>query len=305
MGGTLSSAAMFSERASFRLVPNRIAAAVQARRDGRAPLVDLTLSNPTAAGLGPPEELLASLSDARAARYEPEAIGLAAAREAVAADFGRRGVAVPPDRIVLSASTSEAYAWLFKLLCDPGDTVLVPRPSYPLFEYLARLESVAVESYPLRYDGEWHLVPGEVARALGPRTRAVVVVTPNNPTGSYLKKDELAALRALCAERGIALVSDEVFADYSFAPDERRAPSAAHEGPCLAFGLGGLSKSCGLPQLKLGWTAVSGPQALVRDALARLELVADSYLSVGAPVQHDFQAAAGFLRPSQVAHAQH
>jgi len=276
---------MFSERASFALAPNRIAEAVQARRGSGAPLLDLTESNPTAVGLGAPPGSLALLSDTRAARYEPEAFGLAAAREAVAGDFRRRGVPVAPDRVVLSASSSEAYAWLFKLLCDPGDAVLVPRPSYPLFEYLARLESVAVESYPLRYDGEWHLAPDEVARALGPRTRALIVVTPNNPTGSFLKRDELAALKALCAERGAALVSDEVFADYAFAPDPRRAPSAAHDGPCLAFALGGLSKSCGLPQLKLGWTAVSGPGPLVHDALSRLELIADSYLSVSTPVQ--------------------
>jgi alanine-synthesizing transaminase len=194
-------------------------------------------------------------------------------------------VAVDPDRIFLTASTSEAYAWLFKLLCDPGDAVLVPRPSYPLFSYLARLESVDVVPYALAYDGEWHLSADAVREGLGARTRAVVVVSPNNPTGSYLKRMEADALLALCAERGLAVVSDEVFADYAFAPDPRRVASLADDGPALAFSLGGLSKSCGLPQLKLAWIAVSGPETWRAPAIERLEVVADTYLSVSTPVQ--------------------
>jgi aspartate/methionine/tyrosine aminotransferase len=203
----------------------------------------------------------------------------------VAADFGRRGFPVGADRVVLSASTSEAYAFLFKLLCDPGDEVLVPRPGYPLFEFLATLESVRVRAYPLAHDGEWHVDVAALQSAVGPRTRAIVVVSPHNPTGACLKGDELDALEALCAERSIALVSDEVFADFSFRDDPRRAVGAARDGPALAFALGGLSKSCGLPQLKLAWTAVTGPEPLRLEALARLEVVADTYLSVSTPVQ--------------------
>ena len=203
----------------------------------------------------------------------------------MAADFARRGFPLAPDRVLLSASTSEAYAFLFKLLCDPGDEVLVPRPGYPLFEFLATLESVRVRAYPFAHDGEWHLDLAALRSALGPRTRALVVVNPNNPTGAYLKREECDALVALCAERGIALVSDEVFADFALRDDPRRVASVARDGPALAFALGGLSKSCGLPQLKLAWTAVTGPEGLVRDALARLEVVADTYLSVSTPVQ--------------------
>jgi alanine-synthesizing transaminase len=276
---------MFSERTSWDLRTNRLAERVAAKRAAGVPILDLTLSNPTLAGLAGPSDLLLSLAHPEALRYEPSAFGLPAARAAVAADFARRGAPLAPDRVLLSASTSEAYAFLFKLLCDPGDEILVPRPGYPLFEFLASLESVRVRAYPFAHDGEWHLDRAALRAALGPRTRAIVVVSPNNPTGAFLKRDELDALLGLCAERGIALVSDEVFADFALRDDERRAASVARDSPALAFALGGLSKSCALPQLKLAWTAVTGPAALVRDALARLEVVADTYLSVSTPVQ--------------------
>jgi hypothetical protein len=276
---------MFSERTHWDLRPNRLAERLTARRAAGARILDLTESNPTRAGLPCPDDILAALARAEARRYEPRPFGLPAAREAVAADFARRGFPVGPDRIVLSASTSEAYAFLFKLLCDPGDEVLVPRPGYPLFEFLATLESVRVLPYPLAHDGEWHLDVAGLREALGPRTRAIVIVSPHNPTGACLKRDERDALETLCARRRVALVSDEVFADYFFRDDPRRAASVARDGPALAFALGGLSKSCGLPQLKLAWTAVTGPEPLRRDALARLEVVADTYLSVSTPVQ--------------------
>jgi aspartate/methionine/tyrosine aminotransferase len=192
---------------------------------------------------------------------------------------------VDADSVLLTASTSEAYAFLFKLLCDPGETVLVPAPSYPLFEYIAGLESVRTITYPLRYADEWRLDVAAVAEGIGPGTRAVVVVSPNNPTGSFLKRTEARALLSLAAERGLALISDEVFADYAWEPDARRAPSLAGDGPALAFTLGGLSKSCGLPQLKLGWIVLSGPETLRTEALERLEIVADTYLSVSTPIQ--------------------
>jgi alanine-synthesizing transaminase len=276
---------VFSSRTRWDLRANRLSRALAARRAAGAPVLDLTESNPTRAGLHYPADLLAPLADPESLRYEPVPAGLDEARRAVAADYRRRGFDVAADRILLTASTSEAYAFLFKLLCDPGEVVLVPRPSYPLFEFLARAESARVERYPLAYDGEWHLQASALESSLTPDTRAVVVVNPNNPTGSFLKRDEAAALHALCAERRLALIADEVFSDYAFGEDARRVASFAEDGPALAFSLGGLSKSCGLPQLKLGWIAVSGPALLREEAMARLEIVADTYLSVGTPVQ--------------------
>ena len=276
---------MFSSRTRWDLTPNALSAlAAEARRSGRT-LLDLTETNPTRAGLSAPPDVLALLSRPASLAYAPDPRGLPAARAAVADDFARRGHAVDPDRVLLTASTSEAYGFLFKLLCDAGDAVAVPRPSYPLFEYLARLEGASVAPYPIRYDGEWHVLRGDVEAALGERTRAVVVVSPNNPTGSYLKRSEADALLALCAERGLALIADEVFADFAFGRDERRVTSVAGRSEALTFALGGLSKSCGLPQLKLAWTAASGPAAARDEALARLEVIADTYLSVGTPVQ--------------------
>jgi hypothetical protein len=277
---------MFSLRTRWDRTTNRLAAAIDARRRAGAPLLDLTESNPTVAGLPYPEDLLQALASPGARVYAPDPRGLRVAREAVAGDFARRGLHVTPERLLLTASTSEAYAYVFKVLCDPGDSVLVPRPSYPLFEFLATLESLHVERYTLAYDGAWHIDWSALEAALGPRTRALVLVNPNNPTGSFLKRDEAARLHAWCARHGIALVSDEVFADFAWASDPRRVPSLAEDGEALAFALGGLSKSCALPQLKLGWLAVSGPPALRDEALARLEIVADTYLSVATPVQH-------------------
>ena len=253
---------MLSVRTAWDLTPNRLSSVLETRRKRGEPVLDLTETNPTRVGIPYPPDLLAPLADPAALTYEPSPLGLASAREAVSADHARRGVPVHPGRVVLTASTSEAYAWLFKLLCDPGDAVLVPRPSYPLFAYLARLESVDVHPYALSYDGEWHLGPDAVREAITPRTRAVVVVSPNNPTGSFLKRAEAEVLLELCAERELAVISDEVFADYAFGSDPRRMASLAGDGAALAFTLGGLSKSCGLPQLKLAWIAVSGPEEI-------------------------------------------
>ena len=282
----------FSERSGFDLTPNRLAQLAQQKRRAGAEVLDLTLSNPTEARLRTPPNLLVGLADPRGLRYEPDPRGLLRAREAVASDFARRGFAVPAERIVLTASTSEAYGFLFKLLCDPDDIVMVPRPSYPLFEFLARLENVRTAFYDLDHDGEWHVSVEKLAAAIPERARAIIVVNPNNPTGHFLKRSEAAAIEALCAERALALVSDEVFADYAFGPDPRRVVSLARDGPALGFALGGLSKSCALPQLKLAWIAVTGPPALRETALGRLEIIADSYLSVATPIQH---AAAGLL----------
>lgn len=276
---------MFSARTRWDLTPNRLSRRLETKRRAGVAVIDLTESNPTRADIPYPADLLLPLAHVDALRYDPSPRGLPTARAAVSADYARRGLTVEPERLLLTASTSEAYALVFKLLCDPGDAMLVPRPGYPLFDYLAGLESVQVEPYPLDYDGTWHVPLAGLREAIGPDTRAVVLVNPGNPTGCFLKRDEGEALQALAAERGLALVSDEVFADYAARDDPQRAASFAGNGPALAFSLGGLSKSCGLPQLKLAWIAVSGPEALRAEALARLDVVADTYLSVATPVQ--------------------
>jgi alanine-synthesizing transaminase len=277
---------VFSSRVPANLSANRLSSAVaECRASGRR-FIDLTLSNPTRAGFHYPPDLLDGLADVRALRYEPTALGLMEAREAVARDYLRQGLAVPPARVVLTSSTSDAYSLLFKLLADAGDEVLVPRPSYPLFDHLTRLDLVETRPYDLDLHAGWSIDFSSVERALTPRTRAVLVVSPNNPTGSFLSPAELDRLAGLCAPRGIALVADEVFADYELEPTAAsRAARAAGRRDLLTFSLGGLSKSVGLPQVKLGWMAVGGPDALVDAALARLELVCDTYLAVSTPVQ--------------------
>jgi alanine-synthesizing transaminase len=277
---------MFSKRTTWDLHPNRLAERLAERRAAGARLLDLTESNPTRAGLVCPRDVLAALARPESSRYDPTPFGLPAARAAVAADFARRGFPVAAERIFLTASTSEAYAFLFKLLCDPGDELIVPRPGYPLFEFLAGLEGVGVRSYRSTHDaGAWQVDFASLRDAASPRARAVVVVNPGNPSGAFLKSDERRTLVQFCAERSLAIVSDEVFADFAFAEDPRRVASLAKDGPALVFTLGGLSKSCALPQLKLAWTAVTGPDSLRAQALARLEVVADTYLSVSTPVQ--------------------
>jgi aspartate/methionine/tyrosine aminotransferase len=227
--------------------------------------------------------LLEPLAGFEALSYEPDPKGTPHAREAVAAYYRSRGVDVRLDRILLTASTSEAYAYLFKLLADSGDEVLVPRPSYPLFEFLAALESVVVRQYPLRYDGAWHVDFAALESLINSRTRALVVVNPNNPTGSFLKREELERLEALCAARDIAILSDEVFSDYEHGYDRRRVRTLVGDRHVLTFSMSGLSKIAGLPQLKLGWIVVSGPKA--QEAYERLEWIADTFLSVSTPVQ--------------------
>jgi hypothetical protein len=276
---------MFSSRFPWDLQPNRLTRLLAARRAAGARLLDLTESNPTRAALTYPAETLDAFQDSRALIYQPAPAGAAGARQAVASYYRERGQSVDISRILLTASTSEAYAYLFKLLANPGDQVLVPRPSYPLFEFLAHLESVELCQYPLVYHGAWSIDLEALGAAVTDRTRAVVLVNPNNPTGSYVKRHELEALVRLCAARRIALISDEVFADYAFSPDTTRAGTIAAVEECLAFSMSGLSKVAGLPQMKLGWIATAGPEHLQREALERLEWIADTYLSVSTPVQ--------------------
>lgn len=265
---------------------NALARRIASMRGSGARILDLTESNPTRAGFLAPPELLALLANPAAAHYAPDARGLASAREAVSADYAARGIRVGPEQLVLTASSSESYSLLFKLIANPGDEVLVPTPSYPLFGYLADLDNVSVRPYPLNFDHEWHLSVDSLRPLITERTRAVVVVHPNNPTGSFLKRREAEALATLCAEQGLAIIADEVFADFALGGDPSlRYGSFAKDSPALCFALGGLSKSCALPQMKVGWIAVSGPDTLRHEAFARLEFIADTYLSVGTPIQ--------------------
>ena len=273
----------FSSRLPPFIEANALSTATAAARAAGVAVADLTESNPTSVGLACPADLLDPLSDAHALRYRPEPFGLWSARAAVAGDASRRGVSIDPSHIVLTASTSEAYSWLFKLLCEPGDAVLVPRPSYPLFEHLTRLECVRTAAYDLEYHGRWG-IDFETVAAAPAETRAILVVSPNNPTGSYLAAGELERLLAVCRERRWALIADEVFVDY---PLDVRSPltDVAARADVLTFTLGGLSKSIGMPQLKLGWIMAGGESSIRDAALARLEFIADTYLSVGTPVQ--------------------
>ena len=276
---------MFSSRVPGVLNLNRLSSAVAAHRAAGREVVDLTVTNPTAVGITYDPEILAPLSDSGGTRYQPEPFGMLTARTAVVSDYARRGISVAEDRIVLTASTSEAYSLLFKLLCAPsGDEVLVPAPSYPLFDHLTQLDGVSSRPYALEYHGRWELDVDSVDRAWTERTRAVLAVSPNNPTGSMLAASELGALASRCAERDAALIVDEVFADYAFA-GSNEAGERAENHDCLSFHLGGLSKSAGLPQVKLGWIRVDGPDRLVAEACDRLELISDTYLSVSTPVQ--------------------
>jgi len=279
---------MFARRTEWNLSANRYALAVERARDcavrgGRA-LLDLTAGNPTTVGLHyERERILRALQHPRALEYEPACKGILPAREAVAAYYAERGVALSAERIILTVSTSEAYTYCFRLLCDPGDEVLVPQPSYPLFEFLADIQDVKLVPYELVYDHGWQIEFESLRRAITPRSRAIMVVHPNNPTGHFTRSWELERLNALCGEHELALVADEVFLDYGIA-DEQPLSFADNDG-ALTFTLSGLSKICALPQIKVAWIAASGPPELVRTALDRLEVIADTYLSPNAPVQ--------------------
>ena len=274
----------FSQRLAWGVSENRLAVTEAALRGSGRPLFDLTISNPTLADLPYPAEAIArAFAEPAMARYRPSPRGLPSATAAVAADYARRGATVGDDSIFLTASSSESYGLLFKLLGDPGQAVLVPEPSYPLFDYLARLDGLLPRPYRLAFDGRWHLDFSSLAWG---DVAAVVVVSPNNPTGSYLGGEDWHRLAELAAEHGVAVIVDEVFADFPLAPASDAVTAVAgRPTSALTFSLGGLSKASGLPQMKLGWIAATGPRALLQPALANLELVADTYLSAGTPVQ--------------------
>ncbi len=280
---------MRSHRLPVMLAPNPWARRLAERRALEGELLDLTESNPTRVGLGGAAEAeLSALADPRGARYEPDPRGLASAREAVASYYGARGIQISAADVVLTAGTSESYAHLFRLLADPGDAILVPSPSYPLFEPIAALEGVSVVSYKLDYDGAWFVDQTSLELAFttaGKRLRAVVVVQPNHPTGSCLSAGEVAWLETACEIRGAALISDEVFGDFPWPPRTALLPSLLGERRVPTFVLGGLSKCCGMPQLKLGWIVAAGPVPQRRELLDGLEWIADLFLSVGTPPQ--------------------
>ena len=288
---------MFSTRLPASLVPTPLAAAVAARRRGAQRLLDLTISNPTIAGLAYPETLATAWSNAESLRYDPDPRGCLTARHTVAAWYASVGESVRPDDLVLTASTSEGYSLLFKLLCDPGDRVLVPCPSYPLFEHLAHLDALEAGRYSFRDAGRWVLDDAELEAAVTPRTRALIVVSPNNPTGTVPTAREWDAIGDVCRRHGLALIVDEVFSAYPLGEGAASNPvdsGAAHpaghvrtpEMPgVLTFRLNGLSKLIGLPQAKLSWIVVGGPSGVAGAALDALEVIADTYLSVSTPVQ--------------------
>ncbi len=264
---------MFSRRSDWNAAVNRLTHATTTRRQRGDEILDLTISNPTRAGIRyPHDELSEVMSRAAAAPYDPQSLGMATAREAAAGDLH-----CDADDIAITASTSEAYSFLFKLLTDPGDEIITAVPSYPLLEHLASLELVKLRHFPLEFHRRWELHASRVAENLSDRTRAVVLVSPNNPTGSFVRDDELDAIAAF----GKPLILDEVFRDYAF----RGVPRTTSRQDVLTFSLGGLSKSAGLPHYKLGWIRVSGPKADRQKALNALELIADNFLSVATPVQ--------------------
>ncbi len=275
----------FSARTAWNTEEGALARAVREAREQGRPLVDLTISNPTVCGFDyPAEAVLAALGNPASMVYDPDPRGLLLAREAVAGYYADHHAEVAPDQLILTTSTSEAYSFLLRLLCDPGDGVLVAQPSYPLFDFLADLDDVRLDSFPLFYDFGWWIDFAELERRITPRTRAVILVHPNNPTGHATGAAERERLQELCAQHGLALIVDEVFLDYSLSGEIRSFAEGPH--PALTFVVSGLSKIAALPQMKVGWLACFGLPDLRGEALARLEVIADTFLSLSAPAQH-------------------
>ncbi len=276
---------MFSERTNWRLAQNQFTQALAEVRAGGAEILDLTASNPTRVGLHYNEqEILGALASPCALDYDPQPKGLCEAREAVAQYYREdHALGLDPEQIVLTTSTSEGYSFVFRLLCNAGDELLVPKPSYPLFEFLADLQDVKLTPYELIYDHGWQMDFPSLEKTVTARTRGVVVVHPNNPTGSYVKDAEMKMLNSFCREHELAVIADEVFLDYGL--DSEKHASFAGNREVLTFTVSGLSKIAALPQMKVAWIATSGPQKEAVEAMARLEVIADTYLSMNAPMQ--------------------
>jgi alanine-synthesizing transaminase len=276
---------LFADRTNWNLAPNRLSEALARHRSSGKPLIDLTASNPTECGfIYDREKILSALADPQSLSYEPEPRGLLAAREAVAGYYAGRGDSVTANDILLITSTSEAYSFVFRVLCNPGDEVLIPTPSYPLFDLLTDIQDVRLVRYPLVFDHGWQIDLHALEAALTIRTRAIIVVHPNNPTGHFTKPEERSRLNQLCAARQIAVIADEVFLDFSLSAKPQTSWAANSEA--LTFTMSGLSKICGLPQMKVAWLVTGGPEELKAQALDRLEVIADTYLSMNAPIQH-------------------
>jgi alanine-synthesizing transaminase len=277
---------MFSERTNWRLRPNAFSRALEEARASGRQILDLTISNPTEAGVRPDAEtVLAALANPGAMHYDPQPRGLLAARQAVCRYYreSHEVFDLDPERLILTTSTSEAYSYVFRLLCNSGDEILVPKPSYPLFEFLADLADVKLVPYPLLYDHGWQIDFYSLYKAASARSRAVILVHPNNPTGSYVSAAETSALNVFCHDYGLALIVDEVFLDYAHDGAPRR--SFVSNADALTFTLSGVSKISALPQMKLAWVVANGPKEMVAEAGARLEIIADTFLSMNTPVQ--------------------
>ncbi len=284
---------MFAKRTNWDLTPNRLGEALAAHRAAGKPLLDLTVSNPTECGFSYDNKaILEALRNPAALSYEPNPRGLESARRAVAGYYAERNAVVSVEDIFLTTSTSEGYSYAFRTLCDPGDEVLIPSPSYPLFDFLAEIQDVKLVRYPLVHstrarkagnDHGWQIDFHALEQAITERTRAIIAVHPNNPTGHFTKPSEMTKLNAICGARQLAIIADEVFLDFALEGD--RAASFATNSDVLTFTLSGLSKISGLPQMKAAWLVVSGPGNLKADAAGRLEVIADTYLSANAPVQ--------------------
>lgn len=275
---------MFADRTNWNLAANRLSETLARHRASGKPFIDMSASNPTECGFSyNTGAILSALSNSAALAYEPDPKGLLVAREAVAVYYAARGAAVPTSDIFLTTSTSEAYSFVFRILCNPGDEILIPTPSYPLFDLLADIQDVRLVRYPLVYDNGWQIDFRALEHSITPRTRSIVVVHPNNPTGHFTKPEEFAKLSQICAGREIALIADEVFLDYSLSDLTELTFAAGSE--VLTFTMSGLSKISGLPQMKVAWLITSGPDRLKTQALDRLEVIADTYLSMNAPTQ--------------------
>lgn len=289
---------MFAKRTNWNLEPNRLSAALAANRVAGKPLVDLTVSNPPECGFQyDAQSILSALSNPAALHYEPNPRGLEVARRAVAQYYAERGASVSTNEIFLTTSTSEAYSYVFRTLCNPDEELLIPAPSYPLFEFLADIQDVRLARYPLVYDYGWQIDFHALEQAIAPTTRGVIVVHPNNPTGHFSKAEEMRRLNEICAARGIAILADEVFLDFAL-KGRQPATFAANSG-ALTFTMSGLSKICGLPQMKAAWLIVSGPEPYKTAALSRLEVIADTYLSMNTPIQLAVPAFLGQRREFQ------
>ena len=275
---------MFSDRTNWNLDTNRLSGVLAQHRAAGKPLLDLTASNPTNCGFDyDGQAILRALCNSAALAYEPDPSGLISARRAVVRYYAALGSEVHVEDVILTTSTSEAYSFIFRMLCNPGDEILVPEPSYPLLDFLADIQDVKLARYPLVYDYGWQVDFQALEQAITGRTRGVIVVHPNNPTGHFFKSGEAAQLNAICSERELAVISDEVFLDFALVGN--RPPSFAANTGALTFTMSGLSKISGLPQMKTAWLIAGGPMELKKPALARLEVIADTYLSMSAPVQ--------------------